>query len=171
MLWVLSKSHFLGMIEYNPLGALPYVNYLHINTVLRVGILLYLLFFLDIEMKCNRMELFKQLFFISVVTWVHYHMLPVFIIPYQTTGIKYTAAEAVEEAWIELQSLRDGESIVSNSAPPGLRPETHRAGWAVCSQVRAMVATLITEQTLQVTTGLCIGCHIIYHPYMDTSES
>ena len=35
MLWVLSKSHFLGMIEYNPLGALPSVNYLHMNTVFK----------------------------------------------------------------------------------------------------------------------------------------
>ena len=49
-------------------------------------------------MKCNRIELFKQLFFISVATCVHYHILPIFIIPYQTTEINYSAAEVVEES-------------------------------------------------------------------------
>lgn len=50
---VISKFHFLGMIEYNPLGALPSVNYLHMSTVQEMEILLSLLFFLDIEMQCN----------------------------------------------------------------------------------------------------------------------
>lgn len=63
---VISKFHFLGMIEYNPLGALPSVNYLHMSTVQEMEILLSLLFFLDIEMQCNWTELFKQLFFIVV---------------------------------------------------------------------------------------------------------
>lgn len=138
MLWVISKFHFLGMIEQYPLGALPSVNYLHVKTLLKRW-KFWLFFPFDIEMKCNWREQFKQLFLILVATRVHYHTLSIFVITHQVMGVQDDVAGLWRKHQVELRNLRDGKkSAVSHSALPGLRPMLQRtlsAAWCLVGDV------------------------------------
>lgn len=91
-------------------------------------------------MQCNSRELFKQLFFVLVAAWVHYHTLLTFIITYQIKGIKYGVAEVVEGTSSKIMESERCKRICSLvSALPGLRPLLQRTFSAVCSDVRVVV--------------------------------
>lgn len=178
---VISKFHFLGMIEYNPLGALPSVNYLHMSTVQEMEILLSLLFFLDIEMQCNWTELFKQLFFIVVAggTLSHaphiHHYLSNHGNQIWCHGRSGGSSLWTYGIWEMERNLLSLFLYWLGSGPCHTEPSLQVAPtgelWGFFPGFPWKVTPLITEQTIKVTVGLYIGCCIIYHPYMDASES
>lgn len=128
------------------------------------------------EMQLNIDFFLKQLFFVLVATWLHYHTFPIFIITYQIMGIKYSTAEVMEEASSKFWNLRDGlEPEVSECTLPGLRCWPHRSHSAMCSQLRVVpvVFPWFSYHWANNESNCRALCRVPQnlHPYMDSSES
>lgn len=128
---------------------------------------------LDIEMQCNWREFLKQLVFhISCCMSTLSH----------TPHIHHHLSNHRNQVWCGWSWGGSQWNYGIWEAPhcPGLRFSLQRALSEVYPEGRAVflfpglpwkTTPFITEQTMKVTIGYSVRCHIICHPYMNTSES